>query len=648
MADVGIDLGTTNSAISYLRNRPEIIENEGRATTPSAVALDEGEILVGQAAKDNAMMLPSVISVKRHMGTDKRFDLGGKEYSAEDISAMILTNLKGAAEKRLGEPVDAAVLTIPAYFSGAQKEATQRAGELAGLKEVRLLAEPIAAALAFGAEDVVLVYDLGGGTFDVAIIDCFDYKMISLDGDNYLGGDDLDARLVAHLAKEIQEKHGVDIEEDAQAMQAAKAECERVKKELSTSTRSTIRFMSMVNGQPVNMMLKVTREEFEGMIEELIDRTLEKVENAIKLAQEKDEAFTKDEIQTVLLVGGSTYVPYVQKRLTDYFGFEPSKQINPDLAVSLGAAVHTASGPQAKDIHRIRIDPVAETTSNGTVELKGRTTSGATVVVNGGAAPATVVAGDNGRFKVTVELSPDAINEITVSATDQNGEVRKSGFGIRHDSKFSGEEVEGRRKTTGVGGGVLPRTLGIGLTGDETCPNRLAVIIPAQTDIPCSVVTTDYCITSSVPNTPGSAQLDIYEGEIAYAPLNTRLASLSMETAASPSTQEPVEITFQVTEDHLLTVRAQMVNFPDRVVSTEVKCQACEGSQLHVVERTERVLNQYADKLRPEEKSKINKLKQGLLDLNAAWVKDPDASRFTKIKSMGEELRTALDGIEQG
>ena len=206
MADIGIDLGTTNSAVAHLQNEPKIIENQGRATTPSVIAYDDSEILIGQPAKDLAMVLPSVSSVKRHMGTDKRFTLGGKEYSPEEISAKIIEELKRVAEERLEEPVDSAVITIPAYFSGAQKEATKRAGEIAGLKNIRLLAEPIAAALAYRSEDIVLVYDLGGGTFDVAIIDCFDYNMIGLAGDNYLGGDVFDSRLMAHLAKEVKEK----------------------------------------------------------------------------------------------------------------------------------------------------------------------------------------------------------------------------------------------------------------------------------------------------------------------------------------------------------------------------------------------------------------------------------------------------------
>jgi molecular chaperone DnaK (HSP70) len=642
MAEVGIDLGTTTSGIAVLRNVPQVIEVRGRQLIPSVVAWDPdaGEMLVGHSAKDQSIVLDSVISVKRHMGTDKKFDLGGKSYKPEEISALILGELKRAAEEKLGESVESAVITIPAYFSEAQNEATKKAGERAGFKSVRLLAEPIAAALAYGAEEKVLVYDLGGGTFDVAIIDCFDFTMLGLDGDNWLGGDDFDNRLIAHLAKEVKAKAGVELEASKEARQLAKLECERVKIDLSSRQESRIRFQTVINEKFVNLNMKVTREEFEVLIMELVDRSITKVQSALDGAKKKDPAFTKESIETVLLVGGSTYVPLVQKKVTDFFGREPSKKVNPDLAVTLGAAVHTASGPAQKGVHRVRLDPMPLETSKSSCNVKGRTTSCAKVEVRGGATTASGEADADGKFLFTIELIPDKTNDIEIVCTDDKGEERKSGFQIRHDSNFDGQELK-PRKAANVGGGLLARSLGIGLKD-----NRLGLIVPEQTPLPCSVEALNYCIVSSSPGAPGSVLLRMYEGDIPCAPLNTHLGEAELKTGAGGSAEEPVEITFQVTEERLLTVTARMINFPDKVVTTQVKCDSPTGSKLHVLERTDRVLNEFADKIRPDDKAKLSRARQTLVDLCEQYKQDPNADRFERIQSTGLQLRTDLDKIE--
>jgi molecular chaperone DnaK (HSP70) len=643
MADIGIDLGTTNSVVAHLQNEPKVIENRGRQWTPSVVAWDDGELLVGQAAKDEAIALPSVFSWKRHIGTDMSYDLGGHKYTPVDLSAMILRQLKEAAEERLAEPIDGAVITIPAYFSGAQKEATKRAGEQAGLKNVRLLAEPIAAALAYGAEDTVLVYDLGGGTFDVAIIDCFDYKMLGLDGDNYLGGDDFDKKLMTHLADEVKKQTGADLESSRDALQIARTECEKAKIKLSDRESATIRLQAVIGGTPVNVSVKVTREEFERMIADLVEKSLEKVEGAIAKAREKDESFSKADIDTVLLVGGSTYVPLVQQRLGEYFGKPASKKVNPDLAVGLGAAVHTASGSIEKGVHRVRLDPIPMVTAATQCTIKGRTSPGARIEVRGGATTASGEADSGGRFSFPIELTCDATNDIVVVATSLEGEQRKTGCQIRHDASFSGEEQKGRRKTIGVGGGVTPRTLGIRVTGND---DILGVIIPEQTEIPCSVTSRNYCITSQAPNMPGQALIEIYEGEVPYSVLNTQLASLMLETAASPSTQEPLEILFQITEDHLLTVTARMVNFPDRVVTSKVSLQSPSGDKLSVLDRFERLMRVHGDKIRPEKKASLNKSKLGLVDLCDQFKREAQPDRYGKIKEIGSKLREEIASLE--
>ena len=644
MADIGIDLGTTNSAVAYLRNTPEIIENEGRQTTPSVVAWDEDEMLVGQSAKDMAMVLPSAVSVKRDMGTDKTYELGGKTYTPVAVSAMILKALKEAAEKRLEEPIDSAVITIPAYFHGAQKEATKQAGEEAGLKAVRLLAEPIAAALSYGAEDTVLVYDLGGGTFDVAIIDCFDLKMLSLDGDNYLGGDDFDNRLMSHLGKAVKEQAGVDIESEPEAKQKAKAECERAKIELSVKERATIVYQPVISGKPVNVRLKVTREQFEGLIMDLVDRTIEKVASAIAKATENDKSFSKDTINTVLLVGGSTYIPVVQRRLAEYFGREPSHKVNPDLAVALGAAVHTAAGPVEKGTHRLTLDPVDTVTPETEVKVKGRTSPGAQVQVTGGAAPVSCTASESGRFTFTIELVPGKINTISVVATSTGGEERKGGFEVRHDATFSGIQQAGRRKSGVVGGGLLPRSLGIRLGAQD---DRLGVLVPADSEIPLSVKNDrDFGMRVGSPNTPGYLMIELYEGDLPFAPLNTLLGTVRLETPPVPSTEEPLEFGVQVTEDHLVTVTARLVNFPDRMVTAKLGFGSPSGGKLHVLELAERVLRIHKDKLRPEEKAKLNKSHQGLKDLCQQFEREETPERYQRIRELGEQLRADLDRIE--
>lgn len=651
MADIGIDLGTTNSAVARLTNVPEIIEVHGQQTMPSAVAMDEDERLIGQSAKDNAVILDAVLSVKRHMGTDKRFALGDKSCTAPEISAMILEELKGAAEERLGEPVDNVVITTPAYFSDAQNKATLDAAKIAGMQSVQLLAEPVAAALAYGAagsEDIVLVYDLGGGTFDVAVVDCFDFKMLGIDGNNYLGGDDFDKRLINHVVRQAQEQAGVDLEKSKEAMQLAKNLCEKAKKELSERESTRIGLMTVVGDKPVNFNLKIKREEFEALIKDLVDGTLEKVASAIKRAQEADDRFGgKEDIDAIILVGGSTYVPLVQRKLREFFDREPSKKVNPDLAVALGAAMKTATmhvknGGERK--LRIQLTGIPMVTASQTFAVKGKTNPGVKVEVSGGATQTSCEADERGRFSVDIDLLPDQVNDIVAVAKDDAGGQRKATAQLRHDSGFTGEEQVVEAVDGGVAG-RLPWALGIGVTGQD---NLLGVIIPQGKEVPCSVTSRDYCITSQNPGAPGRAPMPVFEGEIPYAPLNTHLGSLMLETPASPSTSEPVEINFRYTEDRILTVTASMVNYPDRKVTASLTCDSPSGENLHVIERADRLLNIFDGKLRPEEKARINKGKVALKDLCEQYraSQQHDQGRFEKIKQTGMKLKEDLNRIE--
>ena len=343
---IGIDLGTTNSCVSiYEGGEPQVITNaEGGRTTPSVVSFKNGDIIVGEKAKRQALVnKDTVLSIKRLMGTNKKVKVNGKEYTPEEISAMILGDLKKTAEAYLGEKVTKAVITVPAYFNDAERQATKNAGKIAGLEVERIINEPTAAALAYGLDkqdtnEKILVYDLGGGTFDVSILELGDgvFEVLSTAGNNKLGGDDFDNRLVDHIVKEIKKEEGVDLTDDKMAMQRIKESAEKAKKDLSgmTSTQISLPFIAQVDGSPINFEMDITRAKFESLISDLVDSTMEPVRKALK-----DAKLSKNDIDKVILVGGSTRIPMVQDLVKKETGKEPSKGVNPDEVVSMGAAI---------------------------------------------------------------------------------------------------------------------------------------------------------------------------------------------------------------------------------------------------------------------------------------------------------------------
>ena len=343
---IGIDLGTTNSCVSIFEGgEAHVIANaEGGRTTPSVVSFKKGEIIVGEKAKRQALVNPdTIISIKRKMGTSEKVKANGKEYTPEEVSAMILSDLKKTAEAYLGEKVTKAVITVPAYFNDAQRQATKNAGKIAGLEVERIINEPTAAALAYGLDkqntnEKILVYDLGGGTFDVSILELGDgvFEVLSTSGNNHLGGDDFDNRLVDYIVSEIKKEEGVDLSDDKMAMQRIKEAAEKAKKDLSgmTSTQVSLPFIAQVDGAPVNFEMDVTRAKFESLISDLVDSTLEPVRKALK-----DAKLSKTDIDKVILVGGSTRIPMVQDLVKKETGKDPSKGVNPDEVVSMGAAI---------------------------------------------------------------------------------------------------------------------------------------------------------------------------------------------------------------------------------------------------------------------------------------------------------------------
>ena len=345
---IGIDLGTTNSCVSVLEGGvPKVIPNpEGNRTTPSVVAFKaDGEELVGETARRQAVtnVKNTISSIKRKMGTDEKVEANGKKYTPEEISAKILMKLKSDAEAYLGEKVTKAVITVPAYFNDAQRQATKNAGKIAGLDVERIINEPTAAALAYGIDKqekthTVLVYDLGGGTFDVSILELGDgvFEVKSTAGNNHLGGDDFDQRVMDYLVSEFKKENGIDLSTDKMAMQRIKDAAEKAKKDLSgmMSAEISIPFIAQSSEGPLHLNMTLNRAKFEELNKDLFDSTLDAVHKALK-----DAKLTASDIDKVLLVGGSTRIPYIQELVKKDLGKEPSKEVNPDEVVSMGAAI---------------------------------------------------------------------------------------------------------------------------------------------------------------------------------------------------------------------------------------------------------------------------------------------------------------------
>ncbi|WP_411963507.1 molecular chaperone DnaK [Haloferax sp. YSMS24] len=366
---LGIDLGTTNSAFAVMEGGdPEIIVNaEGDRTTPSVVAFtDDGERLVGKPAKNQAIQNPerTIRSIKRHMGEDGyTVEVEDEEYTPEQISAMILQKIKRDAEDYLGDEVEKAVITVPAYFNDKQRQATKDAGEIAGLDVERIVNEPTAASMAYGLDDesnqTVLVYDLGGGTFDVSVLDLGGgvYEVVATNGDNGLGGDDWDEAIIDWLATEFKNDHNIDLREDRQALQRLKDAAEEAKIELSSRKETTINlpFITATDSGPVHLEYDLTRAKFESLTSDLIERTVEPTEQALE-----DADYTKDDIDEVILVGGSTRMPQVIDKVDEMLGSEPKKSVNPDEAVALGAAIQGGVlGGEVDDIVLLDVTPLS-------------------------------------------------------------------------------------------------------------------------------------------------------------------------------------------------------------------------------------------------------------------------------------------------
>lgn len=480
---IGIDLGTTNSAVAVLEGgEAKIIPNaEGNRTTPSVVSFKNGEIQVGEVAKRQAVTNPDTVSsIKRHIGeTGYKVDLAGKSYTAQEISAMILQHLKSYAEDYLGDKVEKAVITVPAYFNDAQRQATKDAGKIAGLEVERIVNEPTAAALAYGldktdAEEKVLVFDLGGGTFDVSILELGDgvFDVLATSGDNKLGGDDFDNKIIDYLVEEFKKEHSIDLSKDKMALQRLKDASEKAKKDLSgvSSTQISLPFITASQDGPLHMETSLTRAKFDELTHDLVERTKGPVRQALK-----DAGLDKSDIDEVILVGGSTRIPAVQEAVKKETGKEPNKSVNPDEVVAMGASIQggVISG-DVKDIVLLDVTPLSlgiETMGGVFTKLIDRNTTiptsksqvFSTAADNQPAVDVHVLQGERemaadnktlGRFQLTdIPAAPRGVPQIEVTFDiDKNGIVNVSAkdlgtqkeqtITIKSSSGLSDEEID--------------------------------------------------------------------------------------------------------------------------------------------------------------------------------------------------------------
>lgn len=638
---IGIDLGTTNSVLAFLRGGPEVISISGRPTLPSVVALDGGAFLVGSAAKSLAAVSDDVIvSPKRKMGTDHKYSLGGKSYTPVNISAMILKEIKKQAELALGEKVETAVITIPAYFNQQQVLDTRKAAEEAGLKVGKLLAEPVAASATYGTggEETILVFDLGGGTLDCTVVETFDGMIMGLSGDNWLGGDDFDNRIVDRMVKILKEESGIDVVSDQKARARLKQKAEIAKINLSEATSTIVEFTGKLGGKLCQVEFRLTRDDYNKMIDDLVTRSIEKADEAIKQA-----GMSKEDIDVVLLVGGSTLTPYVQEKLERHFGKPPSKRVDPMLAVGLGAAICTRDVPWDDKSHRVILRSRAEVWPEETYTIKGRTTGNSKIEILGARDPAQTQAGEKGDFTCQVALNANAINDITVQANSPKGETAKAIQRIRHDPN-AGSQAAQEPPPPPVIPAQTPRSFLIGMSEEN-----IAVLLKAGTNLPAQGESHDFFVKANP--MPFTLVIPLYEGhmpdhEIPYAPFNTLMETLNIQCPPT-STSTPLVVAFEVDENRGLTFRCWFKDDPSVSGTVTTSPKSISRDSCHLMVRVDAALNTGGERIRPDERAKINHKMQALIDLCEQYAGKESPDLRSRIIKTGEELRSDIQSLEK-
>ena len=655
---VGIDLGTTNSAVAVMKGRSSIVEDDqGNRTVPSAVGWDQNErrFVVGVDAKEDPVTYGTILSIKRLMGTEERVQIGPRSMLPEEVSAEILKVLKQQVETKTGEPVTDAVITVPAYFQLASKAATKRAGELAGLNVLQLLEEPSAAVMAYGPreDEKILVYDLGGGTFDVSLVDCFAGTLTTkaVFGNNNLGGDDFDKRLMRTLSEILRKEQGVTIdidnprdENERLATAILKLHAERAKIEMSRKPSSHVLIPKLitVNGRPIGLETDIKSVDFNAMIQDLVQGTLIEVEKALKHAK-----LVKSKIDTVLLVGGSSYVPLVQKTLKEYFGKEPNKKVNPDLAVALGAAtVLVDCGTETKGRHIVTVREIPERYPDDMFLLEGRTSPGSKVSVSGGRQSVQAEADDEGYYSVEVPLKQGS-NPLTVRAASRSGQTTE----IEPEPLIYDPAAPTFVPLPPAPAPRLNRPLSFS-HNLKLCPGKeiadaVTAIIPAQSDLPSVGVSDKF---GTMVDNQEELMAFLLEGDLPLTGLNTRLGEVRLKLPPNVPAGQQVKVSFAIDENSLLTAELECMGRKGQAV-VSLKSPA---EPVHLFQRIENLYTRCGDRIHPTERASLEQQRLTLEDLSEQLTRlkqgqDVDGmwNAYNRVRSTADQLVAKLESLER-
>lgn len=643
MTAVGIDLGTTNSAVAIMKGRPTVVEDfTGQRWIPSAVGWDPDleELVVGIDAKLNPDIYGTVLSVKRLMGTQERVTIGPRQWLPEEVSAEVLKVLKQQVEEKTGEKVTEAIITVPAYFQMAAMAATKRAGELAGLEVQQLLAEPSAAVMAYGPQDdeKILVYDLGGGTFDVTVLDYFAGVITNkaVFGNNSLGGDDFDQRLMNHFVEIIKRDQGVslNLNDDPKAKSILKKHAETAKIEMSRKKGARVQIAKVmeVDGRPIGLETTVKTEEFNEMIRDLVEGTFAEVEKALEHAE-----LSKTDIDTILLVGGSTYVPLVQTMVKDFFDREPNKSVNPDLAVALGAAASLVDTVPT-DQHVVTVGHVPETTPATEIEIEGRTTPASKISVTGGMDAVSTEADEEGHYCVAVPLN-HGMNTLTVtSVSPENERASIVPEPVVHDP-----DAEERDAPPAPPAPRLARGLCISCNlqaGSGRDIDHAALILTPQTELPCNFSARHF---STRVDNQQELRGEIVEGDLPLPELNTKLGEINLSLPPNIPAREQVVVHFSVDESYILTAELEVPSV-NRRANVEINLKS-SSTRRHVFDELEDALTRNGDHIRPEERASIQQARVAVEDLSNEFREVEDNGDGDSLWGCYERLQSAVSKL---